>query len=187
MKRWAGVVTLCCVLPPAAQAHLVSTGFGSYYDGMAHLVMTPGDLLPVIGLGLLAGLGGAAAGRTVLVVLPMAWLVGGLVGIHWPGGGELSVLLVLSFGVMGGLVALDCRLPQAAVLALAGGAGLLHGYINGTTMTAGGQTWLALLGAATAVFVVATLLPALVVSLRQQWMRVAVRVAGSWLAAISPS
>ena len=31
----------------------------------------------------------------------------------------------------------------------------------------------------------ATLLPALVVSLKQQWMRVAVRVAGSWIAAIA--
>ena len=178
------MVMLLCVLPQAAHAHLASTGFGSYYDGVAHLVMTPGDLLVVIGLGLLAGSGGAAAGRTVLVALPAAWLTGGFVGMHWPGG-ELTVLLVLSFGVMGALVALDWQLPQVVVLALACGAGLLHGYDNGTTMTAGGRTWLALLGAATAVFVMATLLPALLVSLRQQWMRVAVRVAGSWIVAVA--
>jgi hydrogenase/urease accessory protein HupE len=147
--------------------------------------MTPGDLLLVLGLGLLAGLGGAASGRTVLVVLPAAWLMGGFVGMNGPGGGELTVLLVLSFGMMGALVALDWQLPQAAVLILACGAGLLHGYVNGATMTAGVRTWLALLGTATAVFVVATLLPALVVSLRQPWMRIMVRVAGSWIAAIA--
>jgi hypothetical protein len=107
MKRWVCMVVLVCMLPPTAQAHLASTGFGSYYDGVAHLVMTPGDLLLVFGLGLLAGLGGAAAGRTVLVVLLVAWLIGGFVGMNWPGGGELTVLLVLSFGMMGALVALD--------------------------------------------------------------------------------
>ena len=185
MKHWVCMVMLVCLLPPTAQAHLASTGFGSYYDGVAHLVMTPGDLLLVLGLGLLAGLGGAASGRTVLVVLPAAWLMGGSVGMNWPGGGELPVLLVLSFGVMGVLVALDWQLPQVAVLVLACGAGLLHGYVNGATMTAGVRTWLALLGTATAVFVVATLLPALVVSLRQPWMRIMVRVAGSWIAAIA--
>ena len=62
---------------------------------------------------------------------------------------------------------------------------MLHGYVNGATMTAGVRAWLALLGTATAVFVAATLLPALVVSLRQQWMRIMVRVAGSWITAIA--
>lgn len=185
MKRLVLALALLYGLPPAAHAHLATTGFGSYYDGVAHLFMTPGDLLVVIGLGLWAGLGGAAAGRTVSVALPAAWLMGGLVGMRWPGGGELTVLLVLSFGMMGGLVALDWQLPRSAVLALACGAGLLHGYVNGTTMTAGGRTGLVLLGTATAVFVIATLLPAVVVSLRQQWMRVVVRVAGSWIAAIA--
>lgn len=42
----------------------------------------------------------------------------------------------------------------------------------------------ALLGIATPGFVLAALVPAFVVSLRQAWIRIAVRVAGSWIAAL---
>ncbi len=184
MKRWAGIVAALCLWPSAAQAHLVTTGFGRFYDGVAHLAMTPSDLLVVLGMGLLAGLGGARAARPVLVLMPAAWLCGGLIGMVWPGHSESPAIMTLSFGLLGVLVVLDCRLPRGILLGLASGAGFLHGYTNGATMTAGGRDWLALVGATTAVFVLATLLPAVVVSLRQAWMRVAVRVAGSWIAAI---
>ena len=36
-------------------AHLMETGFGGFYDGIAHLLMTPTDLLVVVGLSILAG------------------------------------------------------------------------------------------------------------------------------------
>jgi hydrogenase/urease accessory protein HupE len=163
---------------------LVSTGFGKFYDGVAHLAMTPSDLLVVLGVGLLAGLCGAAAARPVLVLMPLAWLCGGLIGMALPESAELPVIMTLSFGLLGVLVALDLALPRAVVLGLACGAGFLHGYVNGATMTAGGRDWPALVGATTAVFVLATLLPAMVVSLRAAWMRIAVRVAGSWIAAV---
>jgi len=52
------------------------------------------------------------------------------------------------------------------------------------TMAAEGSDRLSLLGAALAVFAVITLVAALVVSLRTYWTRIAVRVAGSWIAAI---
>lgn len=171
--------------PTLAQAHLVSTGFGAFYDGMSHLLITPEDLLVVVGLGLLAGLRGAAAARAVLVVLPLAWLGGALLGRLWPGGGELPLALVLSFGLVGGLVAADRELRRAVVIGVAGLAGVLHGYVNGATLAAGGRAWLAVLGVTTAVFVLVSLLPAVVVKLRVPWLRVAVRVAGSWMVAVS--
>ena len=61
-----GVVRM---IPVRLHAHLVSTGFGPLFDGIGHLVVTPQDLLPVIALALLAGLGGKAYGRQVLFVL----------------------------------------------------------------------------------------------------------------------
>jgi urease accessory protein len=42
-----------------AHAHLMNTGFGPFYDGLAHPLMSPEDLLPVAAMTLLAGLGGA--------------------------------------------------------------------------------------------------------------------------------
>ncbi|HEY7712702.1 MAG TPA: hypothetical protein VIG57_22015 [Candidatus Entotheonella sp.] len=42
-----------------------------------------------------------------------------------------------------------------------------------------------LIDAATTVLAVTTLLSIVVVSLRQQWMRVVMRLAGSWIAAVA--
>jgi len=86
--------------------------------------------------------------------------------------------------VLGVLTALDRRLPERAVIALAALVGLLHGWLNGAGIAAAGRESLALVGIGTAIFVVVALGAALVVSLRRSWQRIAVRVAGSWVAAI---
>jgi len=62
--------------------------------------------------------------------------------------------------------------------------GLLHGFLNGTAMAQAGGGTVALLGIATAVFVIVALVAGFAVSLHATWARVAVRVAGSWIAAI---
>jgi urease accessory protein len=82
------------------------------------------------------------------------------------------------------LVSVDRKLPLPLVAGLALAIGLLHGLINGTAMAQAGGGVLSLVGIATAVFTVVAIVAALVVSLRGAWTRVAVRVAGSWIAAI---
>jgi hydrogenase/urease accessory protein HupE len=52
--------------PVPAEAHLVTTGLGPVYDGISHVLLSPDDLLPVLVLGLLAGLNGPVAGRRAL-------------------------------------------------------------------------------------------------------------------------
>jgi hydrogenase/urease accessory protein HupE len=169
--------------PWCAEAHLVTTGLGPVYDGIGHLLVTPEDLLPVLALALFAGLQGARAGRCVLVVLPSAWLVGGLIGLLAHG---LPVFPVpaLSLLMLGTLVAADLRLPPSAVTALAIGLGLVHGVLNGVAMQPADTGVLGLLGLLAALFVLVALVAAGVVSLHQQRARIAVRVAGSWMAAI---
>jgi hypothetical protein len=65
-------------------AHLMETGFGGFYDGIAHLLITPADLLLVLGLSLLSGQQGPAGGRVLLLVLPLSWLLGGGLVRCWP-------------------------------------------------------------------------------------------------------
>jgi urease accessory protein len=178
------VVTGFCLIPVTAQAHLVQTGFGTFYDGMAHLVLTPADLLAVLGLGLLAGSCGAAAARGVLLALPSAWLIGGLIGFSSPGVDVLPWATTLSFGLVGLLVAINAKLPRLWSASFAAMAGLLHGYIDGATMNPEPLDWLSLAGATTMVFILVTWLAALVVSVRADWARIAVRVAGSWIVAV---
>ena len=120
----------------------------------------------------------------MLFVLPATWFAGGLGGLalHPSVGRAIATASLL---LCGALVATDVRLPLPGTLALAAAIGLLHGLENGAAMPPPVRTGvLALVGIVTAIFGVCALGAALVVSLRAPWMRIAVRVAGSWIAAI---
>jgi len=166
-----------------AQAHLVETGFGAYYDGLAHVALTPTDLLVVVGLALLAGQRGAGVARPVLLILPLAWLAGGSIGASWPSVAVPPIATTLSFALSGVLVALDAPMRRETVAVMAAALGLLHGLVNGATMAPGGASALALAGAVTAAFVLVSVLSAEVTRLSAGWTRTAVRVVGSWIAA----
>jgi urease accessory protein len=166
-----------------AEAHLVTTGLGPVYDGISHFALAPEDLIPVLALGLLAGLRGKEHGRRVLVVLPAAWLLGGLIGLATGAPASTSASWI-PFVLIGGLVATDVQLSVTVTTALAVLLGLFHGYQNGAAMEQAGSGALGLAGVAANVFVVVTLIAAFVVMLRADWIRIGVRVAGSWVAAI---
>jgi hydrogenase/urease accessory protein HupE len=169
--------------PSSGEAHLVTTGLGPVYDGLLHVALTPEDLVPVLALALLAGLRGVTHGRRALFVLPGAWLLGGVIGlaVH---GGVSSSWTALSFVLLGGLVALDARLPLGARTLLAALLGLGHGYLNGSALAGPGLGAVGLLGIVAAVFTLVALAASVVVPLPAMWARVVVRVAGSWIAAI---
>jgi len=182
--RLAPAVTLVLMARPgSAQAHLVTTGLGPVYDGLVHFALAPEDLVPVLALAAFAGLRGTAHGRRVLFVLPTAWLLGGLLGLTF-GVGVSPLAPVASFLLLGGLVATDARLPLVATSALGLILGLLHGYLNGVAMARPGLGALGVIGVVVCVVTLTALVTSLVVPLRVVWARVAVRVAGSWIAAV---
>jgi hydrogenase/urease accessory protein HupE len=180
----AGVVTAVLLFHCVpAEAHLNSTGMGPVYDGVAHFLTSPEDAIPALALALLAGLRGAAYGRRAAFALPAAWLVGSVVGLTAAPNAGSAVLASSWFLLLGGMVAanVELRLPLLTVLASA--LGLAHGYLNGTGMGRSEPALAAVLGLVSAVFVISVLVSAFVVSLRAEWARIAVRVAGSWIAA----
>jgi urease accessory protein len=157
-------------------------GVWPFYDGLAHLFVTPEELLPVIALGLLAGLRGPRFGRAVLLALPVAWLVGSTAGVLLapqltPTGAEIILTIVL-----GALLAADRPLPLGFVVGL---AILVHGILNGSELA---KTLLSAqmsnVGVVVALFVSVSLLAGQAASVRLRWVRTAFRVAGSWIAAI---
>jgi urease accessory protein len=172
------------LLPAPSHAHLMTTGLGPFYDGVSHFALTPEDFLPALALALLAGQKGSRTGRLALFALPAAWLLGGLAGLAFPTISSAPALTTVSFLVLGGLVAADPRLRPEWVTGLAVVVGLLHGYLNGAAMSQARLGGLGLVGIVTTLFVVVALAAALVVALRAPWTRIAVRVAGSWIAAI---
>ena len=172
------------LLPSIARAHLTDTGLGPIYDGIAHLLLSFDDLLPVIALALLAGLNGARAGRLVLFVLPVAWLAGGMVGVLAAGAAPLPAVTSLSLLALGVLTAASAKLRPPLVVILAIALGLIHGWLNGAAIAAAGREASGMFGIAATIFVVVALAAALVVSSRKPWTRIAVRVTGSWIAAV---
>lgn len=172
------------LFPARADAHLNSTGMGPVYDGLLHFVLSPEDLIPVLALALLAGLHGATHGRRALFTLPIAWLLGGVLGMTASAAGESAVLSSLWFVLLGGLLAADAKLSLRVITALAASLGLIHGYVSGVGMGTPDTAVPALVGLVSAVFVLVALAAAFVVRLRADWARIAVRVAGSWIVAI---
>lgn len=168
--------------PPYAD--LMNTGFGPFYDGLTHLFLTPESLLPAIALSLLAGLRGPRFGRAVLCALPAAWLAGTLAGglaataVTLPGAAAALVAITL-----GALLAADWPLELAPVAVCAIVVGLLYGAVDGVELAKARFSGQAAAGIVVAPFLLVALLAGNVASVRAQWVRVAVRVAGSWIAA----
>jgi hydrogenase/urease accessory protein HupE len=117
-----------------------------------------------------------------MFLLPTAWFIGGIAGAAW----DITTTLpipAISFLILGGLVAADFCVPASAVAGLVIVVGFVHGILNGAVLQDGAGT-LGLVGIMTMLFVIVTLTSAFVVSLKKAWARIAVRVAGSWVASI---
>jgi hydrogenase/urease accessory protein HupE len=167
-----------------ANAHLVNSGLGPFYDGIAHLFVTPEDVLAVLALALLAGLGGKPYGRAVLFVLPAAWLAGALTGRMTTLSSCVPAVSAALLIALGALVAADRRLPLALVAGAALTCGLLNGWFNGAALAGAASSGLAAAGIACAVTVIVALVAGQVAALKKDWARIMVRVTGSWIGAI---
>ncbi len=182
MRRAARCAVALAAFAPPAHAHLVETGLGPVYDGIAHFALTPEDLIPAAAVAVLAGLRGKDQARRVILVLPLAWLLAGLLGaatrVALPDSAAWLPLVVL-----GGLVALDRGLSAAATTAIAAALGLFLGFANGAAMAQAGAGVRGVAGIVGAVFVVTTLAAACAAVWQSGWLRIAWRVAGSWVAA----
>jgi len=181
LRRAAATALALTLAPGAAHAHLVETGLGPLYDGAAHLALSPEQYVPIFGAALYAGLGGKASARLAIVLLPAAWFVGNVLG-GLLGAPNLAAPAWLFLLIAGGLVAADLRLPGRASAACATVIGFALGYSNGLATAQFPQSVRAALGATAAIFVAASLAAA-AASAASGWNKIAVRVAGSWIAA----
>jgi hypothetical protein len=177
---WTSLAIVLC--PSNAQAHLVTIGLGPVYDGIGHLALSPDVWVPILALALFAGLGGAAAGRLMLFLLPFAWLLGALVGCRTETA-PFTAISATSFLVPGALVTADLRLKRSMVAAIAVVLGFGDGCLNGMATQPMHSGSLELVGAVAALFVAVAIVDAFVIWLKRPWMRVEVRLVGSWITA----
>ncbi|MGJ7508662.1 hypothetical protein [Variovorax sp. GT1P44] len=186
-----GTVMALCLwgLASRADAHLVETGLGPFYDGIGHFFVTPEAVLPVLALALLSGLRGREHGRAALLALLGAWAVCGAAGLApavaasgvptW-----LGRFAGLPLVVLGVLAAIDPALSVRVVAWLALFVGAQLGVESGAAMAQTSLGLRGLAGTVLAVAVLATLATAFVATGTSRLLaRRIARVAGSWLAA----
>lgn len=184
LNKAALAIVLLALVPLQAQAHLSGVKVGDFWLGVLHPLTNLVDALAVLGLGLLAGQSGEAAGLRVAGTYAGLMALGGFVALHGVGGAWVGWINLASLFIVGGLVALSLGLPRWLLIAMATIFGLSHGMANGAEMTAGVNAWLLLPGLAVSGFFAAFYAMFIVIKLTPWWTKIGVRVIGSWIAAI---
>jgi urease accessory protein len=180
-------VAVLAWLPLSAAAHNLSDRYGDFFGALLHPLISLDHGLALLATGLIAGQQRSATRRLTVAVLIGALVLGvalGMFGTLRALGSVLGTINLLSVLVLGVLVALAVPLPRVLAAALAAVVGLSHGGENGLDLGEHAASAAALAGVGLAGAIAALPGLLLVPRLPAGWPRVAVRVAGSWIAAI---
>ncbi|WP_448206114.1 HupE/UreJ family protein [Azospirillum sp. sgz302134] len=150
MKRFAfasaAVAAALAVLPNAALAHT----FGAHDAGLVHGFLHPvggwDHLLAMVAVGLWAAQRGGAALWLLPASFVSAMIGGGLIGLSGVELPSVELGIALSVAVLGGLVALQSRLPLLASAGMVALFALFHGHAHGAEMPEAAQPLLYGLG-----------------------------------------
>ena len=172
----------------SADAHSTAKGVGDLYAGLLHVLTALEHVLPFIALSLLAGQRGMKAqAEAVLLVFPVALMVGAAAALWLPPMSGLAFFNIASAILLGALVAAARPLPRAVFYGLVVVFGISHGFANGEAITQTTKAYLFILGvglSGLAVLAYGTLMVDFLLKRKAGWIQIAVRVAGSWIAAI---
>lgn len=186
---WTAALLLAC--SGSASAHIVAARLGDFYTGALHPLTDLQDIVLWLGLGILAGSIGGAQGRWLVVVMPLGLLAGlGIkLGLGLGDAGTVANAAMMVF--VGLLLAARVRLNAAALCAIAFLLASMRGAVNAGGIGPETNRVLFAVGLATAGYAAITLVMAVTVAFRRPyvdpaggWRGVAVRVCGSWIAAI---
>jgi hypothetical protein len=164
-------------------AHLMPTGMGPWGDGMGRLFQQPTDLLLVIGVVLLAVQGGPACTNRLPLLLPMAWLLGGLFGLSLRAELLLALPCTAAVTAIGLLTALGVQLRPVAFLLIYSSLAMFFGLVAGSAIAGHQGALPALLGETVAIAMLVSLLLLPLAPPHRRWLSIGLRVGGSWIAA----
>jgi urease accessory protein len=171
----------------SAEAHAVYQGAGDFYAGMLHPLTSPEHLLPMLALGALAGQNGLKRCDFVLWAFPAAMTAGAWIALSVTDLHGILLFNIVSAVLLGSLLAAAFKLPSWLILILAAVFGLTHGYANGSVIIGQIRPVVFIAGMAFESFILIAYTVAAtscLLRLRPAWIAIAVRVAGSWVAAI---
>lgn len=176
---------LVLTVPEVAHAHLISTRFGEFYSGLLHPLTTLVHIVPWLALAMFASMQGKAFARRTLPLFPLAVGLGVILGYSLGGYQDVLILNIISFVVLGALVALSRPIPRYAGLAAVLLFAISHGYANGDVDLAHGSLTLYVVGVTSAAYIVVTLGAGAAATLSEKatWGRIVLRALGSWILA----
>ncbi|MCU0837490.1 MAG: HupE/UreJ family protein [Rhodospirillales bacterium] len=183
----ASLTATLIATPSPACAHLVNARFGDFYGGLLHPLSALDYALPWLALGLLAALQGGRNGRWMVLAFPVGVAAGVVCSQVLPAPEKLLYgVNLLWFVVIGLLIVLARRLPAEFFVGLGVTFGISQGWENALAIAGATNVGLFVAGITVASYLTVTLTTATTVSLLRQadWVRIAVRAAGSWIAAI---
>lgn len=167
------------VFPEAAWAHAPVPGVGAFWNGVLHPVLVPLHLLALLGTGMALGQNAPRASR---VALPL-FVVALAAAVTLPGTGGLPAATLLAVALAAGLLTAlgsgSVTLTTAIAVAAAAAVGLDSAPMEATA----GQPGLTTLGTLAGSLLVVVLAGGLAAAAAAPWQRIAVRTAGSWIAA----
>ena len=176
-----------------AEAHMGFVGLGHFANGALHPLLLPAHIMVIAGIGLFAGRQGYGRGVETAATFFSGCLVG-LAAVSastsiraipetWLQSGILVGALVVGLGV-----ALALTLPRWIVLSVIGIAATVIGVDSSYEAERPFlvvQTYAGTLLSSTLAVLYITGVSAAIHTSRPEWVRIGVRIAGSWIAAIA--
>jgi hypothetical protein len=195
------IAVILALLPGAAHAHGEVEGIGPFHGGLLHPVLAPAEALAIVALGLLLGFSGQAAVRAALLPLVLGLSCGlGVLFLlqldltpYFPQLDALTYLLRLatiavwllpiSTLIGAALVAAGLQVPPTVAASLAAITGFAIGADAVPIVHWWRETLIACIGAAVSVTALTLMVAALLIGREQQWQRIGMRIASSWIVA----
>jgi urease accessory protein len=175
-------IALLLLAGPAC-AHTIIEGFPGWQGGLLHPLVVPPHAISLTGLALLAGQQRRAQRWSLIAIFALAF--GAAVFLVTRAmSSDNAVLYVLAGGAACGLlVALGRPLPILPAAALAAATGAAVAFDSVPALNSVGETLAALFATGSSAALALALIAWLTSRLRHGWLRIGVRIAGSWIAA----
>ena len=177
-----GAFLALCIVSQGAAAHGSVAGLGNFFSGVVHPLFEPAQLIALVALGLLIGQRGLAATQPAGLSFVMGALLGLLAAVIGATP-NTDPFLLAGAGLIGLAVLTALPLPRAVCAVLAAGVGLGVGLASAPEAVAGSARVVMLLGSGVGVCVWMFNVVGLVHEAKRPWLRIGVRVVGSWIAA----
>jgi urease accessory protein len=180
----ASVTASVCLAPSVAWAHTAIKGIGGFYNGLLHPFVVPAHLLSLLAIALLMGQQDReTAGRNFVgfaLAFPAGLIIANL-GVKLP----FEYLPMAVAAVLGLAVAAKPPIPAFFIYIAAMATAFVVGWDSPTDEPGIPAASLFGFGVTLGAFYIVIMVTALTLARKRPWQGIAVRVAGSWIAASS--